>query len=90
MDEQPKKIKAFLAIDLLRPYNRSLDPLLDLCNIWSCDIVRIGTSKRTQYIAMPWDKFRKIWGFNPKKGKVKVPSGTEDYIETVEVLRVGL
>ena len=82
------EIKIVLAVSLIKPYKRSLDPLLDLCNIWRCDLVYIGTNKRTQKIAMPWASFKHIWGFNPVLGEVSVPDGTEDYMDHVEVIDI--
>jgi hypothetical protein len=38
---------------------------------------------------MPWASFRHIWGFNPREGPIEVPSGTEDYIDAIEVLEIS-
>lgn len=81
-------MKAILEIDLLFPYGKSIEPLLQLINIWKCDIVRVGTRRRTQVIAMPWKSFKQIWGRNPVKGQVEVPKGTEDFVNGVRVVRV--
>lgn len=81
-------MKVHMEIDLQHPYGKNIEPLLSLVSIWKCDIVRIGTRKRTQLIRMPWKSFRQIWGRNPEKGNWKVPEGTGDFISGIRVTKV--
>ena len=81
-------MKAILNIELKRPYSPSLDLLLQMSNLWKCDLIKIRTKSNTQTIGMPWKGFKRIWGKNPVKGEYEVPNGTEDFINGVTVIEV--
>lgn len=78
-------MKIILQIEMKRPYPRSVDVLLQMVVQWGCDIIKISPSKPIQVIGMPWKKFKSIWKFNPQRGYVNVPEGTEDFIAGVIV-----
>jgi hypothetical protein len=81
-------MKVILDISLQRPFGRSLDHLLEMATIWSCDLHRISPKRPTQTIAVPFINFRKVWGFNPKKGFCPIPQGTEDFISDIQIVEV--
>lgn len=81
-------MRAIIKIGLIFPYKVGIESLLKLSATWSCDIIKISTKKKYQIIAMPWKHFRSIWGTNPYRGEWNVPEGTEDFIESVEVIKV--
>ena len=81
-------MNAILKIELIFPYKVGIESLLRLSAIWNCDIIKISTKKKYQVISMPWKHFKDIWGSNPYRGTWRVPEGTEDFIESVEVIKV--
>lgn len=85
-----EKIRILLRIELNHPHKMNLGSLLDLCAWWGFHLIRIDTSKPTQYIEVSWKDFKKIWQHNPQKGYIEVPAGTEDYIASVEVAELRI
>lgn len=81
-------MKVLLEINLHRPYGRSIDPLLEMANIWSCDLVRVGPQRSANTIAMSFRNFRTIWDRNPVVGEIEVPSGTEHFIQAIRVVKI--
>jgi hypothetical protein len=81
-------MKAVIKIELIFPYKVGIESLLRLAAVWKCDIIKVSTRKKYQTISMPWKNFRAIWGSNPYRGEWHVPEGTEDFIESVEVIEV--
>jgi hypothetical protein len=81
-------MRAIIKIGLVFPYKIGIESLLRLATIWDCDLIKISTKKKYQLIAMPWKHFNDIWGSNPYRGKWHIPENTEDFIESVEVIKV--
>lgn len=86
MKDSPLEI--ILQVELVRPYGQSLGALLEMANIWRCHLVKVSPSKPMQVIKMPWKSFKKIWGTNPKKGVIEIPSGTEFFITSIRILDI--
>lgn len=80
--------KVVLKLDLVRPYNKSVYTLYDLVNIWGFDLLSSGTNKQEATIRIPVKDFRKIFGKEPKIGKWSPPSGTTQFIENVNVIKI--
>ena len=81
-------IRAIIELELVRPYQRSFDTLLEFCNIWRCKIRRGGTYKSKARISMPSAMFKQIFGVNPRTREYKVPRKTEKFLESVKVTKV--
>lgn len=82
------KTKLLVAVGLIYPYKVSMEFFMDLCSIWSFPLYMISTKRQEQYIYIPKNKFKKIWNEEPKVGVLTVPSGTEDYIQYIEILKI--
>jgi len=78
-------IKIIIEVLLKFPFYRSMDELIELCNIWQCNILRGDTRYPNTVISMPLSSFKRIFGMNPIKGKYEVPAGTEHFITGVKV-----
>lgn len=82
------ELVAVLELELQRPFKVSVADVLDLADLWQCDLIRVSTQSAYASIAMPTSSFKKIWGTNPRLGHWVVPVGTEDFLAGVEVTEV--
>ena len=78
-------IRVVIELNLLFPYKMSMDVLLEFCSLWDCRIFYGGTKRRKAIISMPANHFKTIFGTNPREQKYQVPSGTEHFIESLQV-----
>lgn len=62
--------------------------LLDFCMVWECALLSGGSNKGKATIAIPANKFKVLFGGNPKVGKYPVPDGAGYFIEGVIVKKV--
>tara|TARA_Y100000310_G_scaffold159229_1_gene158783 strand:- start:435 stop:698 length:264 start_codon:yes stop_codon:yes gene_type:complete len=83
-----KNIYAYLEFQLKFPYSQSAETLIDLSILWHSRIINVSTRKAQANIAMPSQKFKMMFGKNPRVGKWGVPPGSEYFIEAVKVLKV--
>ena len=77
-----------LEIELVFPFKKSAETLIEFCNQWQCNVVYVGTHKETAKIEIPWKKFKKIWGHNPHKGDVEIPEGAEFFMKDIRVVDI--
>jgi len=82
------KIAVLLEIKLVYPYAKSAGLLADMCNIWSCKIISLGTTRSIASVQMPWKQFKMIFGANQRIDDLKPPANTEHFIEEIEVLEI--
>jgi len=81
-------IEAYTKIHLLHPYTTSLEILFDLVMMWDFRLIQSDTRGSSAIIAIPSDKFKTLFGSFPREGRYSIPSGTEIFIEKVEVIDV--
>jgi hypothetical protein len=79
-----------IRLELLFPYNRSMDKLAAFCDVWDSRIFSGSTQKSKAIISMPVCHFKKIFGTNPRVQKYSVPSGAEKFIESLEVIKINV
>lgn len=81
-------IKAIVNLELVYPYKSSITTLLSFSSLWNCHLLYGGTDSKNATIAMPQQKFKKIFKTNPRPGKFAVPKNAEKFITSVYVERV--
>ena len=81
-------IKAVVQLKLVYPYIKSILNLFDFISLWGCNLVSAKTLSSKATISIPADKFKILFGENPRVGKYKVPVGAEYFLEEVEVKEV--
>ena len=81
-------IKAVVKLTLVYPYVQSLLCLFDFMSLWGCHLISAKTLSPKAMIHIPSDKFKILFGENPRIGKYKVPIGSEYFLEEVEVKEV--
>lgn len=81
-------IKTVVQLNLIYPYVQSLLNLFDFISLWGCTLVSAATLSSQATIDIPLDKFKILFGENPRKGKYKVPVGAEYFLEAVEVKEI--
>ena len=84
----PYTLSAVVRIGLQYPYHESLYVLYKLINVWNFRLISSKFHSQNAVIEIPRDKFKKIFGADLKKGKWHVPSGTESFIGSVEVIEI--
>jgi hypothetical protein len=62
--------------------------LFDFISLWGCNLVSAKTISNVAVISIPADKFKMLFGENPRKGKYKIPTGSEYFLVTAEVKEV--
>jgi hypothetical protein len=81
-----KKIKKVnMEVELVFPYQLSMNILIEFCNLWDCNILKGGTRKIKAIISMPYSNFKKIFKEEPQKKEYKIPSGMEKFINNITV-----
>ena len=81
-------IKAVVQLTLVYPYVQSLMNLFDFISLWGCSLMSAKTLSSRATIGIPSDKFKILFGENPRKGKYKIPVGSEYFLEEVEVTEI--
>ena len=83
-------IRAVVQLKLVYPYVRSILNLFDFISLWGCTLISARTLSSKATIGIPADKFKLLFGENPRKGKYKIPTGSEyfleEYVEVKEVI----
>ncbi len=82
------ELHAILEIDLLFPYNKSSQVLIEFTNTWGFRLLSVGTIKSVARISMDWKKFKQIWGCNPRIGSYDAPDGTQDFMLGASVVAI--
>lgn len=83
-------IKAIVQLTLVYPYVQSLLNLFDFISLWGCNLISAKTLSSKATIGIPADKFKILFGENPRKGIYKIPAGAEYFLEEVEVTEVEI
>lgn len=81
-------IKAIVQLRLVYPYVQSLLNLFDFMSLWGGNLISAKTLSSQAVIGIPSDKFKILFGENPRRGKYKVPPGAEYFLEEVEVKEI--
>ena len=81
-------IKAVVQLTLVYPYVVSLLSLFDFMSLWGCNLISAKTLSSRALIGIPAEKFKVLFGENPRKGKYKIPNGSQYFLEEVEVKEV--
>jgi hypothetical protein len=74
-------IKAVVELTLVYPYVQSLMNLFDFISLWDCTLVSAGTLSNKATIAIPSERFKILFGENPRKGIYKIPTGAGYFLE---------
>jgi hypothetical protein len=83
-------IKAIVQLKLVPPYTQSVMSLFDFVNLWGCTLIDASTLSSIATIGIPANKFKVLFGENPRKGKYKIPIGAEYFITEVEVKEIKI
>lgn len=83
-------IKVLLECQIVYPYKRSIDTLVEFCSLWDSCLLEGGTNKLRAKILMPSVHFKKIFGANPRIGEYAVPSGMGYFINSLEVKKLKI
>ena len=78
-------ITAIVELKLTYPYIQSLLNLFDFISLWGCCLVSAKTLSSRAVISIPANKFKILFGENPRKGKYRVPNGAEYFMEEATV-----
>ena len=81
-------IKAVIKLTLVYPYVQSLLNLFDFMSLYGGNLISAKTLSSRAVIGMPSNKFKILFGENPRRGKYKIPDGAEYFLEEVEVKEV--
>ena len=81
-------IKAIVQLKLAYPYTQSSLNLFDFISLWGCNVISAKTLSCKATIGIPSDKFKILFGENPRIGKYSIPSGSEYFLEEVEVKEI--
>lgn len=80
-------IKAVVELTLVYPYVQSLMNLFDFISLWNCSLMSARTLSNKATIAMPSDRFKILFGENPRVGRYKIPTGAEYFLEEEVVVK---
>ena len=83
-------IKAIVKLTIIHPYIQSLFHVFDFISLWGCTLRSYKSHSNNVTIAIPSDKFKLLFGENPRKGKYKPPRGAEYFMEEAEVIEVEI
>lgn len=81
-------IRVLLEMNLVHPYGQSLSVLSDFCSLYKSIILFAGTYRRLCSMSMPVEHFKKIFKCNPIIKEYPVPSGMENFVESIKVVRI--
>lgn len=82
-------IEVIIELELVYPYKKSFNTLLDFNNIWNCNMLGGGTNRKKAKIAMPSKTFKQIFGSNPKVAKYDIPSNSEHFLQSIKVVKIN-
>ena len=77
-------------LTLVYPYVLSLLNLFDFISLWQCNLICSKAFSNNAVISIPADKFKILFGENPRKGKYKIPLGSEYFLEEAEVKKIEI
>jgi len=83
-------IEAEVEIELVHPYHKSQEVVIEMINKWGMRLIKLGTYDEIAIIGIPTDKFKKIFGSMPAVGKYSVPQGTTHFISRVNVKKINI
>ena len=83
-------IRVIIELELVPPYGKSMEVLLKFNTLWSCFILKGGTTQKEATISMPARRFKKMFGTNPQVGEYVVPAGADHFISSVKVTKVNV
>ena len=83
-------IKAVVQLTMVYPYTQSLFHLFDFMSLWNCNLLSYKPYSSKTMIAIPSDKFKILFGENPRVGKYQIPVGAEYFMEEVEVKEIKI
>ena len=81
-------IEAYMEFSIVHPYAKSLDTLYEMIALWGIRIIKSDSYSGVVAVAMPSDKFKKMFGALPKEGEWDIPSGAETFISIIKVTKV--
>ena len=83
-------IKAVVQLKLVFPYPKSILNLFDFISLWGCNLISAEMLSSDATIGIPSDKFKLLFGENPRKGRYRIPKGSEyfleEYVEVKEII----
>lgn len=75
-------------INIREPFCANLPTIFSLSKIKKFKILKASTNTGEVLTQFSWDSFKKMFGCNPQKKKMKTPKGSEQFIEEVEVIEI--
>lgn len=90
MSKEKDIIEAEVEIELVHPYHKSQETIIEMVNKWGMRIIKLGTYDEIAIIGIPVEKFKKIFGSSPVVGKYDVPKGTTQFISSVNVKKINV
>jgi len=80
-------IKAVVELTLVYPYVQSLMNPFDFISLWNCTLVSAETLSSKAIIAIPSDRFKLLFGENPRVGRYKIPTGAGYFLEEEVIVK---
>ncbi|MFA5600886.1 MAG: hypothetical protein WDA06_09870 [Phenylobacterium sp.] len=81
-------IEAVVDVYLKYPYSSSAEILIEMVLKWGMRLIALNTDSEKATIGIPHNKFKVIFGVNPKIGEYKVPQGTEHFLVKLIVTNI--
>lgn len=73
---------------LKKPYHNSINTMVDFSNLWNFQILFMSTLEARCVLKFPWDKFKEIFGENPRQKEYSIPNGAESFVDSIKVLNI--
>ena len=71
---------------LQNPAAKSHLELQELLQIWHIPVVKLNTKSRIVDLLFEADKFKKMFGFEGKKGEIKVPDKLKSFVGSIKII----
>jgi hypothetical protein len=90
MSKNKDIIEAEVEMELIHPYHKSQETIIEMVNKWGMRLIKMGTHNEIAIIGIPADKFKKIFGSMPVVGKYSPPQGTTHFISSINVKKINI
>ncbi len=83
-------IEAIVSLEFVYPFQGSLPIVYDLASTWGLRLIKSSMMSGEAELGIPWRKFQKIFGHNPRIGDVEIPDGLQRHIKSITVIGINV
>ena len=74
-------------LSLVFNFFKSLINILDFISLWDCTLVSARTLSNKATIEIPSERFKLLFGENPRVGRYKIPTGAGYFMEEEVIVK---